>query len=114
MYFLGPYKPLTIIVMAGMMLIAFLGGALLMNSLPDVVSEEYSSAKVISIENKTMKSRTRTGIDTTTQIAVAQLELKDGKKFRTTLFKPYPLLGETVSVKVLHYSDGTRSAAVVN
>ena len=113
MYYLGSRNPLTIIVMA----LFVVGGALFakhsINSLPDVVDEVLTTAEVISVEEKTMKHRDKTGGDIVNKIGIAKLELDDGKTFTSTVFRPYPNAGERISVKVTSFSDGTKSAAAL-
>ena len=112
MIYIGSRNPLTIIVLA----VLFLTGAMLakswMDSQPDIIAEDITSAKILSIHDKEVEYRDKVGNKNAIGFAIAKLELADGKTFNASVLKPYPMPGEKVSVKLVEYSDGTKVASL--
>ncbi|GEM_PF-2221406 len=111
MVYIGSRNPLTIIVLAVLLLTGTMLAKFWMDSQPDIIAEDVTSAKVLSISDKEVEYRDKVGNKNAISFAIAKLELADGKTFTASIPKPYPTPGEKVSVRVIEYSDGTKSAS---
>ena len=84
-----------------------------MVGLPQPLAEDFTTAEVISVERKSMESRSKYGIETSTHYAHVKLALDDGRSFETTVFQPHPQPGTRLSIKVTEFDDGTKTASVI-
>ena len=111
--FIGSKNPITILVLAGLIGGFAMLGKSWLATLPEPVSTEFATAKVVSLEKKSMKSTGKTGISNTTAYMFAVLELENGKTVRTFVPQPYPRVGEELQVKLTTYDDGSQQAAAI-
>ncbi len=111
MVYIGSNNPITIIVLAALLLGAAIIAKSWIAAQPEVIGEDVTAAIVLSITDKEAEYRDKVGNKNTISLAIAKLQLADGKTFTTSIPKPYPMPGDRVSVKVLEYSDGSKAAS---
>ena len=111
--FIGSNNPKTILVMAAMLAGLALFAKSWLSNLPQPVSTEFTKATVVSLEKKSLKSTGKYGNTGNTHYMLAELELESGKTFRTFVPRPYPQIGQKLSVKLTIYDDGTEEATAI-
>ncbi|MEM7467065.1 MAG: hypothetical protein AAF387_09290 [Pseudomonadota bacterium] len=111
--YMGTRNPKTIIVMFGIVFLVFMWAKSWMNNLPEPIESQNATATVISLDKRALKSRDRFGNTNSTPFVIADLELADGRTFKSSVFKPYPSVGEKLEIRVTKYSDGSEEAALV-
>lgn len=111
MVYIGSNNPGTIVVLAVFMLGIAIVAKSWLDAQPEVVAEDVSSATVLSIDGREAEYRDKVGNKNVISLAIAKLQLADGKTFTASIPKPYPAPGDRVSVKVIEYSDGSTAAS---
>ena len=112
--FIGSHNPKTILTMAALLAAMGFFAKSWITNLPEPVSTELTKATVVSLEKKSMKSSGKCGNTSNTQYMFAELELENGKTFRTFVPRPYPQVGQQLPVKITKYNDGTEQAAAIS
>ena len=112
--YIGSRNPKTILVLAAMLAGLAMFAKAWISDLPEPVSTERAEATVLSVEKKSFKTNGKYGTSSNTQYMFAELELDNGKTFRTMVPRPYPKVGAKLPVQITKYDDGSEQATTLS
>ena len=111
MYYLGSRNPLTLIVLAALLLGGGIAAKSWMAAQPEIVAEEFITARVVAVEKVVSERRDKVGGMIRTEHVIAEVDLGDGRTFKTRVQDRSIDHGDMIEVKVVTYSDGTHSGS---